>query len=74
MPRTRWPRVEAAALRHLAERSPASATAAAVAEATGLPADDVTYALEALHKRGAVDTFLDGDVRRWRAPDASGDG
>lgn len=76
MSATRWPRVEATILRHLARRSAPTATADEIAAATGLPSDDVTYALEALYRVGEVDTFLDGDVRRWRLPDDApgGDG
>lgn len=72
MPATRWPRVEATILRHLACRSSPTATAAAIADATGLPEGDVTYALEALYEDGEVDTLLDGGGRRWRLklPDA----
>lgn len=66
MPPTRWPRVEATILRHLARRPARATTAAAVAAATGLSEDDVTYALEALYERGEVDTALDGGERRWQ--------
>lgn len=73
MSRTRWPRVEATVLRHLVRRSEPTATADAVAAATGLPGDDVTYALEALSKTGEVETFVDeAGVRRWRPADGGG--
>ncbi|MFB6302363.1 MAG: hypothetical protein ABEH78_05830 [Haloferacaceae archaeon] len=70
---TRWPRVEATILRHLARRPTPTATAEDVATATGLPHDDAIYALEALYERGEVDTFVDGGVRRWQLPDADGE-
>lgn len=74
MPGTRWPRVEATILRHLDRRTARAATAEQVAAATGLPASEVTYALEALYEAGRVETTLDGDVRRWSLPDDGGDG
>ncbi|MFB6280968.1 MAG: helix-turn-helix domain-containing protein [Haloferacaceae archaeon] len=73
MARTRWPRVEAAILRHLARRR-APTTAAAVAEGTGLPEGDVTYALEALYEAGRVETRVEEGTRRWWLPGDAGDG
>lgn len=74
MSTTRWPRTEATILRHLARRSPPVATADAVAAATDLPPDDVTYALEALYRTGEVDTAVaEGGVRRWWLAGRAGD-